>query len=258
MSWWPGNIRRGKVHVHHVVVGLPLLFGIGVVEFAVRPGPPWVEILALLFGGAAAAVFDEFALVLHLRDVYWSEEGRHSLVAVFWAASFTVFMAIGLIPLGYSDPLSQAAILEWVALGVVLLNLTFVAMAFLKGKFWMGWIGLFVPLVAFVAAVRLARLSSLWARWRYASRPQKMKRAWNRAQRFDQRWGHWQRQLANLIAGLPGEARSEQAVAGVEPTPPWAGQSCSADEDNCDVPCDLSRSPADPVNWLPEELVDTH
>jgi lysyl-tRNA synthetase class 2 len=49
VSWWPGDIHRGKVHVHHVVIGLPVMFVIGVVEFAVHPGSPWVELLALFF-----------------------------------------------------------------------------------------------------------------------------------------------------------------------------------------------------------------
>ena len=74
VTWWPGNIHRGKVHVHHVVIGLPIMFVTGVLEFAIHPESPWVEILAMVFGGAAGAVFDEFALILHLRDVYWSEK----------------------------------------------------------------------------------------------------------------------------------------------------------------------------------------
>ena len=205
VTWWPSNIHRGKVHVHHMVVGLPVMFIAGVVEFAVRPGTPWVEILALVFGGAAAAVFDEFALVLHVKDVYWAREGRQSVVAVFLGTSFTAFMAVGFIPLGYSDPLSQAAIIGWIATGVMLLNLALVAIAFLKGRLWMGWIGLFVPIFAFVAAVRLARPWSVWARWRYVDKPQKVTRAEKRAADFDQRWGHRQRRFSDLIAGAPNE-----------------------------------------------------
>jgi len=80
-------------------------------------------------------------LVLHLKDVYWEHEGRKSVVAVFLGTSFTAFMAVGMIPLGYSDPLSQTAILEWSAVGAMLLDLASVAVAFLKGRLWMGWIG---------------------------------------------------------------------------------------------------------------------
>ena len=138
VNWWPSNIHHGKVHVHHMVLGLPAMFIVGVVEFAVRPGTPWVEILALCFGGAAAAVFDEFALVLHMKDVYWEREGRKSVVAVFLGTSFAAFMAVGMIPLGYSDPLPPTAILEWSAVGAIVLDLAFVAVVFLKGRLWMG------------------------------------------------------------------------------------------------------------------------
>jgi hypothetical protein len=206
VSWWPGDIHRGKVHVHHVVIGLPVMFVIGVVEFAVHPGSPWVELLALFFGGAAGAVFDEFALILHLRDVYWEREGRKSIVAVFLGTSFTAFMAIGMIPLGYADPLSQSAIIEWAALGAMILNLVFVAVAFLKGKLWMGWVGLFMPIVAFLAAIRLGRPRSVWARWRYADKPQKMARAERRARDFHQRWGRRTERLITFACGTANDS----------------------------------------------------
>ncbi len=200
VSWWPGNIRRGNVHVHHMLIGLVAMFVVGVLEFAIHPGAPWVEILALCFGGAAGAVFDEFALVLHLRDVYWEHEGRKSVVAVFLATSFIAFMAIGMVPLGYSDPNSSIAIVEWVAVGAMVVDLALVAVAFLKGRIWMGWIGLFMPAVALVAAVRLARPWSIWAIRRYRE-PRKMVRAQQRAVDFDNRWGKRQRRVIDFFAG---------------------------------------------------------
>lgn len=213
---WPGNIHRGKVHVHHMVIGLIAMFLVGVLEFAIHPGAPWVEILALCFGGAAGAVFDEFALVLHLKDVYWEHEGRKSVVAVFLATSFIVFMAIGMVPLGYADPNSPAAIIEWSAIGVMVLDLAFVAVAFLKGRIWMGWIGLFMPFFAFVAATRLARPWSIWALRRYGGKPQKMARAERRAADFDKRWGRRQRLIIDLFAGAPSAAVGEQIVLPLE------------------------------------------
>ena len=98
VRWWPGNFEKGDVHVHHIAIGVPFLFVCGVLEFAFRPGWPWVEIIALIFGGAAALVFDEYALILHVRDVYWKEEGRHSVVAVFLAAIFAAFLVVGVVP----------------------------------------------------------------------------------------------------------------------------------------------------------------
>ena len=209
VSWWPGNIHRGKVHVHHMVIGLIAMFIIGVLEFTIQPGAPWVEILALCFGGAAGAVFDEFALVLHVKDVYWEHEGRKSVVAVFLATSFIAFMAIGMVPLGYADPNSPVALLEWVAVGAMLLDLVFVAIAFLKGRIWFGWIGLFMPFFAFVAAIRLARPWSIWAlRW-YADKPLKIARAERRAADFDRLWGKRQRRTIDLFAGASSRPPAE-------------------------------------------------
>ena len=220
VSWWPGNIQRGEVHVHHMVIGLPVMFVIGVLMFATHPKPPWLEVLALLFGGAAGAVFDEFALILHVRDVYWAREGRKSVAAVILGCSFTAFMVIGFIPLGYSAPLSGAAIAELAAVGVLLLNLGFAVVAFLKGRLWMGWVGLFIPVFAWVAAVRLGRPWSLWARWRYVARPAKMVRAQDRAVKYDLRWGRWQRQLADFVAGAPTVHAEAPAAASAEAPSP--------------------------------------
>jgi hypothetical protein len=216
VSWWPGNIHRGKVHVHHMVIGLIAMFLVGVLEFAIHPEAPWVEVLALCFGGAAGAVFDEFALVLHLKDVYWDHEGRKSVVAVFLATSFIAFMAIGMVPLGYTDPNSPVAILEWTAVGLMVLDLALVAVAFLKGRIWFGWIGLFMPAFALVAAVRLARPWSIWALRRYSDKPQKMARAQRRAEDFDKRWGRRQRLIIDFFAGAPSAAVGEQIVLPLE------------------------------------------
>ena len=39
--------------------------------------------MATLYGVGAALTLDEFALWLHLQDVYWEREGRASVDAVF-------------------------------------------------------------------------------------------------------------------------------------------------------------------------------
>jgi lysyl-tRNA synthetase class 2 len=201
VSWWPGNIHRGKVHVHHVVIGLPFMFVVGVLEFAIRPASPWVEILAFFFGGAAGAVFDEFALILHLRDVYWEREGRKSIVAVFLGTSFTLFMTVGMIPLGISSPLSQGAIIELAAIGAMVVNLVIVTIAFLKGRLLIGWLGLFIPILAFWGAIRVGRPRSAWALWRYADKPQKLAKAQRRSSDFQSRWGSRSERVINFVCG---------------------------------------------------------
>ena len=79
------DIHIGGVHVHHQVWGILLVLLTGLLQFRFSPGPPWVEVLATLFGVGAALALDEFALWLHLEDVYWSEEGRKSIDAVLVA-----------------------------------------------------------------------------------------------------------------------------------------------------------------------------
>jgi hypothetical protein len=50
----------------------------GFLGFTLQPGSPFTEILAGAFGIGIGLTIDEFALWLHLEDVYWSEEGRRS------------------------------------------------------------------------------------------------------------------------------------------------------------------------------------
>ena len=47
------------------------------------------HLLLALARTGAALVLDEFALILHLQDVYWSEDGRTSVDAVFIAIAAT-------------------------------------------------------------------------------------------------------------------------------------------------------------------------
>ncbi len=82
----------GGVHVHHQVYGIFLMLGAGVAEFTYRPGPPWLEVLAALFGVGAALTLDEFALWLNLEDVYWTRKGRQSIDA---AVLFGSLLLIG-------------------------------------------------------------------------------------------------------------------------------------------------------------------
>jgi hypothetical protein len=86
VPWWPGSIKtEGGLHVHHPVFGIVLLLATGFV-LALQPGSPWLEIVAAGFGIGSGLTLDEYALWLHLDDVYWAEEGRRSVDAVVIAA----------------------------------------------------------------------------------------------------------------------------------------------------------------------------
>ena len=88
----------GGVHVHHQVYGIFLLLGTGAVEFTYRPGTPWLQVLAVLFGAGAALTLDEFALWLRLDDVYWGAEGRQSVDAVLVATVVGTLLLLGANP----------------------------------------------------------------------------------------------------------------------------------------------------------------
>jgi hypothetical protein len=151
----------GGVHVHHEVYGIFLLLGTGTLEFTYRPGPPWVQLLAVLFGAGAALTLDEFALWLHLEDVYWSRQGRSSIDAVLVALVVGGLLLVGANPFDADD--ADSELLLWMT---VVVNLLFALAAILKGRVVLGVVGVFVPLVALVGAVRLARPGSFWAhRW---------------------------------------------------------------------------------------------
>jgi hypothetical protein len=188
VRWWPGNVVAGAVHVHHMVFGVVFMAVGGVAELIVPlHSVPWRSVPAALFGLGLALVLDEFALILHLRDVYWSNEGRLSIDAVFVAAGLTALLLIGASPVGVQSvaeyhrlpgTVSSAATLALA--GTVLFVLASITL--LKGKVWTGLFGLFVPLLLVVGAFRLARPDSPWARWRYPRRPGKLARARRREQ----------------------------------------------------------------------------
>ena len=136
-------------------------------------------------------MLDEFALILHLRDVYWANEGRLSIDAVFVAAGVTALLLLGASPVGvksvadYHGLPGSAGAMATLTLTVVVFFLL-AAITLLKGKIWTGLFGLFVPPLFLVGAIRLARPTSPWARWRYAERPRKFSKAVAREQRLRQ------------------------------------------------------------------------
>ncbi|MFI6453034.1 hypothetical protein ACIBF6_15905 [Streptosporangium amethystogenes] len=186
---WFRNVNVGEMHIHHVVFGvvLTLLGGVsGLVVSGVSEG--WYAVTAAIFGIGAALVLDEFALILHLRDVYWEEEGRASVDAVFIAVAITGLLLLGLRPLGWenSDGTPRGT---WLTAGLIVTNLGLAVVTLLKGKIWTGLVGLFVPVLLVPGAVRLARPGSPWAHWFFAPgarHPRLRKMA--RAERREERW----------------------------------------------------------------------
>src|SRR2546423_925769 len=73
------NVMVGGVHVHHQVFGILIMFASGLTLIATTSDGAALDIVAACFGVGSGLTFDEFALWLHLRDVYWSTEGRKSV-----------------------------------------------------------------------------------------------------------------------------------------------------------------------------------
>ncbi|MGZ5959357.1 MAG: hypothetical protein ACXWLG_14915 [Myxococcaceae bacterium] len=163
------DVYIGGVHIHHQVWGILLVLVIGLLEFRFRPDSPWEEVLALLFGIGAALALDEFALWLHLEDVYWSEEGRKSIDAVMVAVVVGAALLVGTSPIGLNRETIERSGLV-IASAAVVLHISYTVVCLLKGKLAMGLIGLPVPLVGLVGAIRLAKPTSFWARRYYAGR----------------------------------------------------------------------------------------
>jgi hypothetical protein len=170
-----GSGHAGDIHVHHLVVGILLILTSGWAALALDPGHPWVEILGVFFGAGSALTLDEFALWLYLKDVYWLEEGRASIDAVILAFMLGTVVALGITPVGIDESAGADVIAITVTLAVVA-----AVISILKGKFYLGIIGLFIPVLAYIGAVRLARPRSIWARWRYTDNQRKMAKALTR------------------------------------------------------------------------------
>ena len=209
--WWqPHNISgSGGLHIHHAVFGviLVLISGVAMVTMATDGTIHQFTAAAVVFGIGAALVLDEFALILHLQDVYWSADGRTSVDAVFVAVAVSGLMVLGFNPLSlfevgiWRDADSTAA--RATVLLLALLNLALAVLVLLKGKLWTGLLGLFFTPLLFVGAIRLARPHAPWARWHYQDKPRKMRRSLERERYLRRPFVQANLWLQHVVAGEP-------------------------------------------------------
>lgn len=198
VTWWPGSVKtKGGLHLHHLVWGIVLMMVSGFLNFVLVPGSPGEEVLAALFGIGAGLTLDEFALWIHLEDVYWANEGRSSIDAVVVATLLGGLIVLGIAPFDLSN---RAVPIESLVLAVTI-SLIFAAVAILKGKPLLGMVGVFVPLFSIVGSVRLAAPDSPWARRRYPAESQRMARSRARFARIRAR----RRKLLDAIGGAPSQ-----------------------------------------------------
>jgi hypothetical protein len=78
-GWWPaGNVRVGGRHIHHFIPGIVLAFASGIGAITTR-NERMESALAIPFGAGMGLTMDEAALLLELRDVYWTRQGLLSV-----------------------------------------------------------------------------------------------------------------------------------------------------------------------------------
>lgn len=231
VRWWPGNVTPGGQHVHHAVFGViaMMISGGALIAIYVDGSQTSGAWLAAIFGVGAALVLDEFALLFYLEDVYWKEEGRSSVDAVFIAIAVTGLVLLGLRPLDLlnvtdfrdeSNPWARTAIVAG-----AIVNLALAGVVIAKGKIWTGLLGLFVVPLLILGAVRLSRPGAPWARWRYTDKPKKMERALRRERRLRRPLIRAKIYVQDLIAGKPSivharEAAETELVRSVHAAPP--------------------------------------
>jgi hypothetical protein len=196
----------GGVHIHHVVPGIVLAVVGGFGSVAGDGHGFGALISAVLFGMGVGLVLDEFALILHLDDVYWSEEGRQSVEVVVLTAALVGLLLVGFLPFGVNDLDEEEMQNRGAAVLTMGTNFLIALIALAKGKARTAIFGVVIPVVAVVGAVRLARPTSAWARRFYRRRPRARARSWKRAYRHDRRWTGPSRRLQDWLGGTPDRA----------------------------------------------------
>src|ERR1700743_2610049 len=94
------NVTASGTHIHHAVPGIILLTIGAYTDVGGPDSLGWHVFAALLVGIGTSLVLDEFALILHLQDVYWSGEGQLSVEAVRLTAGCIALVLVGFSPFG--------------------------------------------------------------------------------------------------------------------------------------------------------------
>lgn len=203
-----GSASFGGVHTHHMVFGLVIAFVSSALMFGFNPDPGlFLLALAMFFGIGASLVLDEFALIFHLQDVYWENEGRKSVDAVVLGMAFGSIFLLQVTPFGTTADESG-----WLIVGAVAINLPLVLISAFKGKIFLAIFGVFIPTLSLVGAIRLAEPDSLWARRLYGSEGKKMAKSKTRYDGYNKKWRSRKERAWDLIGGKPGRPTKPNTV----------------------------------------------
>ena len=92
--WWPfRNVSVSGRHIHHFVPGIMLAFASGTAALLTE-SDALEDRLAIPMGAGMGLTFDEAALLLDLRDVYWTREG---LLSVQLSLGATAILSIAIL-----------------------------------------------------------------------------------------------------------------------------------------------------------------
>jgi hypothetical protein len=175
VPWWPGSIESSGVHLHHLVFGIVLMMAAGTISFAGFATEVIYGLCAVAFGIGVGLTIDEFALWVHLDDVYWAEEGRRSIDATVIAVGVLALILLGVRP--FSVDTGSGAQIAASLFGLAV-HFALVAICFLKYRMLHGLVGLFLPPLDVYGAIRIGKPDSAWARRFYGERnPKKQAKA---------------------------------------------------------------------------------
>lgn len=188
-----GNVKVGSVHVHHLVPGIVLMLVTGPVQFIVAPHGVGRTVLACIFAAGAALTLDEYALWLHLTDVYWEEEGRKSVDAVVAVSGLATLAMVVSNPFARTEGESL-----WLYFVYLFLTLAFVIVALFKGRLFMGPAGVLLLPLGIYAALRAAKPGSPWFLRFYKEGTKKYEKSVRRASRIN-----LEDRVKTFVSGMP-------------------------------------------------------
>ena len=138
------NVSESGLHIHHAVPGILLLI-LGAIMAIRGPDSPWIEIAGVIIGIGTSLILDEFALILHLEDVYWSDEGRISVELAGLTAACIGFTMLGFSPVGVDDLTAGELQVRITLITSLIIQAILILICLLKGKYRAALISCFVP-----------------------------------------------------------------------------------------------------------------
>lgn len=195
------NLSAGGTHLHHSTPGIVLLVAGAFTAVGASENRPFLFFGAALVGIGSSLVLDEFAMIFHLKDVYWEQEGQLSITVVTLAAACIGLAVVGVSPANVTGLTNDDEIARTGVATGLFIHLVLVSITALKGKYPTALLSIFLAPLAWFGAARLARPHSPWARRVY--REAKTARAQRRAKTFDDRWYPVRRYWDHFIGGAP-------------------------------------------------------